>query len=100
MIDSAAACARGRGISHLGGDRGAGASGLDGRGQRRDVVRPVVAATVDEERRRTGNAALIGGLDVLADTRRALALAQVVAKTLDVEPDLLRMGHEVAHGER
>ncbi len=45
--------------------------GADGLGERGDVVWPVVAAAVDEERRRPGNPAEVRALDVLpmADQR-------------------------------
>src|SRR5919197_1995235 len=43
--------------------------------ERLEVVGAVVAAAVDEERRRAGDAAGIGLLDVLGDARRELAPA-------------------------
>ena len=53
-----------------GGHRGA---------ERVDVVGAVVAAAVDEEGRRAGDAALVGAGDVFADPRRVLAAVQLVA---------------------
>ncbi len=60
---------REHGSGSLGGDRRADARGAHGRGERADVVGAVVAAAVDEERRRAGDAAEVGAVDVLGDAR-------------------------------
>ena len=48
-----------------------------------------MAAAVDEERRRSRDAALVGARDVLGHARRVLAAAQLVHEALDVEAELL-----------
>src|SRR5262249_17012695 len=67
--------------------------------ERRDVVGAVVAAPVDEEGRRAGDAAEVGAVDVVGDPRRADAVAQIRGEAVDVEPDLLGVVHEIAHPE-
>src|SRR5690348_8204593 len=58
-----------------GRDRCAGAGGDHGLAEGVDVVGAVVALSVDEERRRTGDAADVGAVDVLGDLRSALVFA-------------------------
>ena len=74
--------------------------GSDGVGECVDVVDAVVAAAVDEEGGRAGDAALVGARDVLADTRLVLAPAQLVGEAVDVEAELLGVAGEVGWGQR
>src|SRR5436189_6204560 len=60
-----------------------------------DVVGAVVAPAVDEERRRAGDAAEVGAVDVVGDLRGADARTKVVCELLDVEPELLRVPDQV-----
>ncbi len=59
-----------------------------------------MALPVDEEGRRARNAADVGAVDVLGDLGRALVFAEVVRESLDVEPQPLRVFHQVARLER
>ena len=59
--------------------------GLDLARERVDVVDALMAAAVDEERRRAGDAAGVGALDVLGDAPRVTAMAEVVGEARDVE---------------
>ncbi len=54
---------------------------LDRSRKRRDVVGAAMAAAVDEERRRAGDAAEIGAVDVLRDPRRAGLIRGVRPRT-------------------
>jgi hypothetical protein len=56
--------------------------------ERVDVVRAVVAASVDEERWRAGDPALVGARHVLADARGVLAPAKLARHAVGVEPEL------------
>jgi hypothetical protein len=57
--------------------------------QRVDVVGAVVATAVDEEGRRSVDAAEVGTVDVVGNARAASPCAQVARETLDVELQLL-----------
>ncbi len=59
----------------------ASACGAHRLGQRVDVVGAVVAAPVDEERRRARDAARVGARDVLCHSRRILVVAQLVRRS-------------------
>ena len=65
------------------------ARGADGGRERGDVVRAVVTTAVDEERRRAGDAAEVGAVDVVGDARGADAVAKIVREALDVKPEPL-----------
>ena len=58
--------------------------------ERGDVVGAVVAAAVDEEGRRTGDAAQVGAVDIFGDAGSAGVLLQLVGEPLDVEAELAR----------
>ena len=59
-----------------------------------------MAPAVDEERRRAGDAAEVGAVDVLGDARGADAFAQVVGEAFDVETELLGVADQVVELER
>src|SRR5439155_8558432 len=61
-----------------------------------DVVRAMVAATVDEERRCARNGAEVGAVDILGHACGTGVLAEVTGEALDVETQLLGVCHEVA----
>jgi hypothetical protein len=65
-----------------------------------DVVRAVVAATVDEEGRRAGDAAQVSAVDVLGDARGAVVVAQEGGEALDGEAQLLGVADKVVEAER
>ena len=67
-----------------------GAGRADGGAERRDVVGAVVPLAVDEERRRAGDAAQVGRLDVLRDPGLVDVPAQLVVEPVDVEAELAR----------
>ena len=71
------------------GDRGLSAGHADCSRERGDVVGAGVAAAVDEEGGRAGDAAEVGAVDVLGDAAGARVLAQVSLEALDVEAQLL-----------
>ncbi len=58
-----------------------------------------MAAAVDEERRRAGDAALVGADDVLADARRVHPAAQILGDAVGVEPELLGVAPHVARAQ-
>ena len=78
------------------GDRGAGASGLDRRLERRDVVGAVVADAVDEERRRAGHLAEVGAVDIARDPSGADMMLDVVGEAVDVEAEVARVADQVS----
>src|SRR6202034_338552 len=78
---------------------GCGFGGQDGGGECCDVVAAIVTAAVDEEGRGTGDAAEVGGVDVLGDPRCASALAEVLIESLAVEPEVASVGDQVAQLE-
>ena len=58
-----------------------------------------MAAAVDEEGRRAGDAAQVGAVDVLGDAGSTGVVVQVVGEPFDVESELLGVADEVAEGE-
>src|SRR5919197_2839070 len=79
---------------------GPAARGPDLARQRLQVVGAVVAPAVDEERRRAGDAALVGLVDVFGDAWRELPPPQVLAEALDVQAEALGGGEKLARRER
>src|SRR5260370_92832 len=69
---------------------------FDRGGQRVDVVGAIVPPPVDEERRRAGDTAQVGGVDVLGDSGGAGPLSQVVAERTGVEAAVVRVANKVA----
>jgi hypothetical protein len=59
----------------------------------------VVAASVHEERRRAGDAAAIGTVDVSRHPAGSDVAAKVVAKSVDVETELAGVAHEISRHE-
>ena len=60
-----------------------------------EVIRAVVAAPVDEERRRAGHAAQVRALYVLGDAVRAHVLLQVLGEASDVQPEPLGVRDQI-----
>src|SRR3954449_6043510 len=60
-----------------------------GRRERVDVVGTVMAAAVDEEGRRAGDAAQVGTVDVVRDPRDVRVRAQLRLEAVGVEAELL-----------
>src|ERR1700685_579494 len=73
--------------------------GLDRLGQGREVVCPVVAASIDEERRGSRDTTFVRSRDVLGDPRRVRTAAQRVLEPLCVQTQLLRIAKEGAEAE-
>src|SRR4051812_8699062 len=67
---------------------------LDSAPEALDVVRPLMAAAVDEERGRSRHTALVRARHVLGDAPRVLVLHEVLVEALGVEPELLRVAHQ------
>src|SRR3954452_4978087 len=65
-------------------------------GQGLDVVWAVVAAAIDEERRRGGNPTEVRVVDVAGDPRRNPVIPQVVREPVGVETELIGVANEVA----
>src|SRR3954447_15590313 len=72
----------------------------DGRRQGLDVERAMVTLAVDEERRRARDPAEVGRLDVPGHSGLEGVALQVVVETLDVEPELVGVAHQVLARQR
>src|SRR5581483_7924177 len=77
------------------GDRRAGARRPDRPRERGDVVGAVVAAAVHEERRRPRDAAQVGAVHVLGDTRRPRVRVEILREAPEVEAELARVPEQV-----
>jgi hypothetical protein len=74
--------------------------GVDGGGKGGDVVRPIVAAAFNEERRRPGDPAEVRALDVLGDALRPKTRVEVAGEALHVQAEPLGIADEVRGLER
>src|SRR5436305_4495488 len=68
-------------------------------GEGGDVVHAVVAASVDEERRRAGYPALVRARYILADPRGVLPLSQLLPEALDVQAEIAGVADKIAWPE-
>jgi hypothetical protein len=74
--------------------------GADGRGERGDVVWPVVASAVDEERRRAGDSAQVRALEILGDALDPEAHVEVAGEALLIQAEPPRIAEEVGSAVR
>src|SRR5437879_12475605 len=70
-----------------------------GLGERVDVICTVMAAAVDEERRRARDAARVRARNVFGHARCVLVASQLLPEALDVETQLLSEAPELLRGQ-